>query len=58
MANELYKHFSSYIYMCVDVVGLFAIYLIIMIYHKKYKSCNFLLVCTPYVSAFYIHKSP
>jgi hypothetical protein len=45
MDNELYKHFSCYIYMCVDVVGLFAMDLIIMIYHKKYKLFNFLLMC-------------
>ncbi len=57
IGNELYKHFSSYMYMCVDVVNIFAMDLIIMIYHKKYKPFNFLLVCTPYISAFYIHKS-
>jgi fluoride ion exporter CrcB/FEX len=47
MDNELYKHFSSYIYMCVNVVGFFVMDLMIMLYHNKYKSSNFCW-CAPH----------
>ncbi len=55
MGNETYEQhgFSFYMYMCVDVVGNFAMDLVIMMSHKK---CTYLQVFQFFICVHSIHR--
>ncbi len=55
MGNKTYEQhgFSFYMYMCVDVVGNFAMDLVIMMFHNK---CTYLQIVQFFISVHSIHR--